>query len=105
LAKAAKAAGVTHSSILRAIKAGKISAVRNKHRRWEIKPAELHRVYGPAPLATTSRTDELIAKLRARLEEREQAQATAQQGKPSRLRRVWAAAKLSGNRKVLASSA
>ena len=92
LAKAAKAAGVTHSSILRAIKAGKISAVRNKHRQWQIKPAELYQVYGPAPVATTSRTDELIAKLRARLEEREQSQRalpTAQQGKPSRLRRVW----------------
>jgi hypothetical protein len=87
LAKAAEAAGVTRSSILRAIKAGKISAVRNKHRQWQIKPTELHRVYGPAPVATTSRTDELIAKLRARLEEREQA--TAQQEKPSRLRRVW----------------
>ena len=88
LAKAAKAAGVTHSSILRAIKAGKTSAVRNKHRQWQIKPAELHRVYGPAPVATTSRIDELIAKLRTR-QEREQSQRPAQQGKPSRLRRVW----------------
>jgi predicted site-specific integrase-resolvase len=91
LAKAAKAAGVTHSSIRRAIKAGKISAVRNKHRQWQIKPAELHRVYGTAPVATTSRIDELIVKLRTR-QEREQSQRalpTAQQGKPSRLRRVW----------------
>ena len=91
LAKAAKAAGVTHSSIRRAIKAGKISAVRNKHRQWQIQPAELHRVYGPAPVTTASRIDELIAKLRTR-QEREQSQRalpTAQQGKPSRLRRVW----------------
>ena len=68
-----------------------VSAVRNKHRQWKINPAELHRVYGPAPVATTSRIDELIAKLRTR-QEREQSQRplpTAQQGKPSRLRRVW----------------
>src|SRR4051795_2313719 len=47
LATAEAACGVNRSTILRAIKAGKISAVRNEHNEWDIQPAEVHRVYPP----------------------------------------------------------
>src|SRR5215831_18790159 len=45
LSQAAEAVGMNRSSILRAIKAGKISATRDEHDQWQIEPAELHRVY------------------------------------------------------------
>src|SRR5262245_25283047 len=45
LAEAAAACGVNKSTILRAIKSGKVSASRNAHAQWEIEPSELHRVY------------------------------------------------------------
>jgi hypothetical protein len=46
LAQAAAAAGRNRSSVLRAIKAGKISAVRDEATaEWRIEPAELHRIY------------------------------------------------------------
>ncbi|HEY7301309.1 MAG TPA: hypothetical protein VH684_25745 [Xanthobacteraceae bacterium] len=48
LQQAASAAGVNKSTILRAIRAGKVSATRDEHRQWLIEPAELHRVYAPA---------------------------------------------------------
>ena len=48
LQQAANAAGVNKSTILRAIRAGKVSATRDEHRQWLIEPAELHRVYAPA---------------------------------------------------------
>ncbi len=54
LAQAAEAVGMARSSILRAIKAGKISATRDENNEGQIEPAELHRVY-PAPAAETSR--------------------------------------------------
>jgi hypothetical protein len=47
LATAAAACGVNRSTILRAIKSGKISAVRNEHNEWDIQPSEVHRVYPP----------------------------------------------------------
>jgi excisionase family DNA binding protein len=50
LQEAAEATGLNRSTIFRAIRAGKISAVRNEQGTWQIEPAELHRVY--APLAT-----------------------------------------------------
>jgi excisionase family DNA binding protein len=53
LSEAARAAGVNKSTILRAIKAGKISAVRDEASGgWSIDPAELHRVYPPVAEAT-----------------------------------------------------
>jgi hypothetical protein len=80
LAQAADAVGMARSSILRAIKAGKMSATRDENNEWQIEPAELHRVY-PAPAAATSRTDErtdeLIAELRARFDDMRTALATA----------------------------
>ena len=75
LAQAADAVGTARSSILRVIKAGKISATRDENNEGQIEPAEPHRVY-PAPAAETSRTDELIAELRARLEDMRHALAT-----------------------------
>jgi hypothetical protein len=48
LASAATACGVNKSTILRAIKAGKISGTRDEHNEWHVEPAELHRVYPPA---------------------------------------------------------
>jgi excisionase family DNA binding protein len=54
--QAADAVGRTKSSILRAIKAGKMSATKDGAGEWQIDPAELHRVYAPAPYRTDSRT-------------------------------------------------
>jgi hypothetical protein len=54
LATAAVACGVNKSTILRAIKTGKVSAVRDEHGQWHVEPAEVHRVY---PLVATPGTD------------------------------------------------
>jgi hypothetical protein len=48
LAAAATACGVNKSTILRAIKAGKVSASKDEHGEWHIEPGECHRVYPPA---------------------------------------------------------
>jgi hypothetical protein len=83
LGTAANACGLNKSTVLRAIKAGKISATRDEHSQWQIDPAEMHRVYPPvasnpeeqrseqryAPAQQRDRTDELVAELRARLED------------------------------------
>jgi hypothetical protein len=83
LSTAATACGLNKSTVLRAIKAGKISATRNEHGEWQIDPAEMHRVYPPAesngaeqrreqrhaPVQTRDRTDDLVAELRARLDD------------------------------------
>src|SRR5580692_11911602 len=47
LGQAAKAVGMSKTSILRSIKAGKISARRDEFGQWAIEPCELHRVYPP----------------------------------------------------------
>ena len=49
LMSAAAAAGVNRSTVLRAIKAGRISAQRDSNNNWEIDPAEFHRVFPPLP--------------------------------------------------------
>jgi hypothetical protein len=49
LAAAAAAAGVNKTTLLRAIKAGKVSGKRDEHGQWHIDASELHRVYPPAP--------------------------------------------------------
>jgi hypothetical protein len=83
LGTAANACGLNKSTVLRAIKAGKISATRDAHGQWQIDPAEMHRVYPPiasnpeeqrseqryAPVEHRDRTDELVAELRARLDD------------------------------------
>jgi hypothetical protein len=50
LGSAAAAAGVNRSTVLRAIKAGRISAQRDATGGWQIDPAEFHRVFPPLPL-------------------------------------------------------
>jgi hypothetical protein len=47
LGQAAKAVGMSKTSILRSIKAGRISAGRDEIGQWVIEPCELHRVYPP----------------------------------------------------------
>ena len=47
LAAAAAAAGVNKTTLLRAIKAGKVSCNKDEHGQWHVEPAELHRVYPP----------------------------------------------------------
>ena len=53
LGTAAKATGKSKSTILRAIRDGKLSASKNVHGVYQIEPAELHRVY-PAQVAQRS---------------------------------------------------
>jgi len=47
LGQAAKAVGMSKTSILRSIKTGRISAGRDEFGQWAIEPCELHRVYPP----------------------------------------------------------
>ena len=47
LGQAAKAVGMSKTSILRSIKAGRISAGRDEFGQWAIEPCELHRIYPP----------------------------------------------------------
>ena len=47
LAAAATATGLNKTTILRAIKSGKISGKIDEHGHWHLEPAELHRVYAP----------------------------------------------------------
>jgi hypothetical protein len=54
LASAAAATGVNRSTILRAIKAGRLSAQRDAQGGWEVDPAELHRVFPPLPAAAAA---------------------------------------------------
>jgi hypothetical protein len=49
LGAAAKATGMTKSAIFKAIKKGRISAKKNEMGRYDIDPAELHRVYPSLP--------------------------------------------------------
>jgi hypothetical protein len=51
LVSAAAACGINRSTVLRAIKAGKISAQRDAQGAWKIIPAELHRVFPPVATA------------------------------------------------------
>jgi excisionase family DNA binding protein len=75
LGTASQATGCAKSTILRAIKAGRIPAVRDDFGRWQIEPAQLFHVFptlanpdatphtGPMEWDTT--TDTLVAELRA----------------------------------------
>jgi hypothetical protein len=47
LAASAAACGMNKSTILRAIKSGKVSATKDEHGEWHIEPIECHRVYPP----------------------------------------------------------
>lgn len=51
LAAAASATGLNKTTVLRAIKSGKITGTKNGFGEWLIEPAELHRVYPPIEAA------------------------------------------------------
>jgi excisionase family DNA binding protein len=89
LAEAAQATGLNRSTILRAIKSGKISGARDEAGAWAVEPVELHRVFPPASAAPKvvpqdDQTDALIAELRAQLAEM-RSQRDAWQGIAERL--------------------
>jgi hypothetical protein len=73
LTTAAAATGLNRTTILRAIKSGKISGAKDEHGEWHIEPCELHRVYPPvarsdaAPQYATS--DDVELRMRATLAE------------------------------------
>jgi glycosyltransferase involved in cell wall biosynthesis len=48
LTAAAAATGLHKTTILRAVKSGRVSGTKNELGKWQIEPAELHRVYQPA---------------------------------------------------------
>jgi hypothetical protein len=70
LSEAAKATGTNRTTILRAIKSGKLSASRNAHDQWEVDPGELHRVY--PPVAARTEGDRNASHYRAQIKEAEQ---------------------------------
>lgn len=53
LSQAAEATGKNKATIQRAIKSGKISALKNSSGAYEIDPSELHRVFDATPKRTT----------------------------------------------------
>ena len=76
LITAAVATGAHRTTILRAIKSGKISAERDAQGAWVIQPSELHRVFAPLPQlpavaepVQTHHPEAEIALLRTMLEE------------------------------------
>ena len=74
LAQAAEQVGVNRSTILRAVKAGKISGTRDDAGVWHVDPAELFRVFEPAQPEAEAEpqhalTNALVAELRARLDD------------------------------------
>jgi excisionase family DNA binding protein len=87
--EAARATDLDRSTILRVIKAGRISGARDESGAWMVEPVELHRVFKPAspkpePVHQDAQTDALIADLRAQLAEM-RAQRDAWQGIAERL--------------------
>jgi hypothetical protein len=73
LGKAAAACGKNKSTVLRAIKSGKLPATRNAHKQWQIDPAVLHQVYPPVvpPVAALAMAEQRqrLAELKALLED------------------------------------
>ena len=75
LATAAAAAGINKSTVLRHIKAGKVSATRDENGGWQIDPAEFHRTFPPLvtpgagqpPLQRDATADAMVALLREQL--------------------------------------
>jgi hypothetical protein len=76
LAAAAAAVNRNKTTVLRAIKAGKLSARRDEvSNGWMIEAAELHRFYGtaaPATVDATPRSDDAMTELRARLADKDE---------------------------------
>jgi hypothetical protein len=75
LATAAAAAGINKSTVLRHIKAGKVSATRDQNGGWQIDPAEFHRTFPPLLTASAEQpprqqdatADAMVALLREQL--------------------------------------
>jgi len=57
LAESAQATGLNRSTILRAIKSGKVSGTRDQNGAWVVEPAELFRVFAPAEAAPKAMPD------------------------------------------------
>ena len=68
LGQAANATGKQKSTILGAIKSGRLSATRNELNEWQIDPAELHRVYEPKPSTERHETPPNTAEIALREE-------------------------------------
>jgi hypothetical protein len=60
LGQAAKAAGISKTSLHRAINKGRISAAKNDNGVYEIEPSELHRVYPPVVESNSSATPDMV---------------------------------------------
>jgi hypothetical protein len=58
LGQAAKATGRQKSTILESIRKGRISALKDDFGRYQIDPAELHRVYPPNPVEVQAEREE-----------------------------------------------
>ena len=89
LAEAPQATGLNRSTILRAIKSGKISGARDETGAWAFEPVELHRVFLPASAPPKeapqdAQPNALVAELRAQLAEM-RSQRDAWQGIAARL--------------------
>ena len=54
LGEAARSTGKSKTTILRAIRSGKVSAEKTVNGTWLIEPAELHRIYPEAPPETVT---------------------------------------------------
>jgi hypothetical protein len=85
LSEAAAACGINRSTVLRALKSGKISGTRDEAGAWHVEAVELHRVFPPAAAAAAvpeampqhAHTDALIAQLEAALCDMRQQRADA----------------------------
>jgi hypothetical protein len=89
LAEASQATGLNRSTILRAIKGGKISGARDANGAWTVELVELFRVFpfaeaAPKAAPQDAQADALVAELRAQLAEM-RAQPDAWQGMAERL--------------------
>ena len=60
LGQAAKATGISKTSLHRAINKGRISAAKNDNGAYEIEPSELHRVYPPVAEDNSSANPDLV---------------------------------------------
>jgi hypothetical protein len=60
LGQAAKAAGISKTSLHRAINKGRVSAAKNDNGAYEIEPSELHRVYPPVAEGNSSANPDLV---------------------------------------------
>jgi hypothetical protein len=67
LSQAAAACGINRSTVLRALKSGKISGTRDEAGAWHVEAVELHRVFPPVARAPAmpqhAHTDALIRQL------------------------------------------